>query len=155
LLQALPLTPNGKVDRKALAGIEESESPERERLVPRGAVEEITAGIWKELLKLETVAFSDNFFELGGHSLLATRMVSRVKDVFHIEIPVRALFEDPTLSGLATRIDRAISGGPKYEAIPITPVSRLERIPLSFSQERLWVLDQMEPGSAAYNIPGG
>jgi amino acid adenylation domain-containing protein len=153
LLDALPLTPNGKVDRLALARIVptgEGVLSAPERSAPEGPVEELLAGIWSELLWADAIGRDDNFFELGGHSLLATRIVARVREALGVELPLTAIFEAPTLAGLARRIE-AERHGPA--AGPIVPVSRARPLPLSFAQRRLWFLDRLEPGQAAYNMP--
>ena len=151
-LASVPLTPNGKVDHKRLpqpqSNLQESEFAE-----PRNVQEEILCGIFAEILKRERVGVHDNFFELGGHSLLATPVISRIRDVFKVEPPLRTLFEGPTVAALSLYIDR--HEGNILEAVPIKRVSREGRLPLSFAQERLWFLDQLEPGSAAYNMPFG
>ncbi|HVR95722.1 MAG TPA: non-ribosomal peptide synthase/polyketide synthase, partial [Thermoanaerobaculia bacterium] len=149
VLEALPLTPNGKVDRRALSA---SAAPERtvsaggEALDP---IEELLAGIWAEVLGLDRVGTGEDFFALGGHSLLATQVVSRVRSVLGAELPVRTLFESPTVAGLA----RAVQESGEGQAPPIVPVLRDGDLPLSFAQQRLWFLDQLEPGNPAYNIP--
>ena len=99
MLQALPLTPNGKVDRRALPA--PGAAPAQRFVAARNALEEALAGLWAELLGVSGIGVNDNFFELGGHSLLATRLVSRVRDTFQIELPVRQLFDHPTVAGLA------------------------------------------------------
>jgi len=146
-LDAFPLTPSGKVDRKALP--EPELATERGYLAPRGPVEELIAGIWSELLGIDRVGSEDSFFELGGHSLLATQLVSRLRRVFGVDLPVRQLFEAPTLARLAERVQAA----GRSALPPLVPVPREGELPLSFSQERLWFLDQLEPGSPLYNIP--
>ncbi|HEY2736956.1 MAG TPA: condensation domain-containing protein, partial [Thermoanaerobaculia bacterium] len=153
-LAALPLTSNGKVDRKALP-VPEQQRPEEGRLAPRTAVEEILAGIWAELLGLERIGASDHFFDLGGHSLLATQVMSRLPGAFGVEMPLRTLFEAPVLAGFAARIEAARREGGRLSApiAPITPVPRKGPLPLSFAQQRLWFLDQLEPGSPVYNMP--
>ena len=105
LLEGLPLTPNGKVDRRALPAPDQIR-PELENMyvVPRTPVEEVLAGIWTDILGLEEIGVEDNFFDLGGHSLLATRVISRVRDSFHMEVPLRTIFEAPTIAGLAQLI---------------------------------------------------
>jgi acyl carrier protein len=105
MLESLPLTPNGKVDHAALPAPDTSGShPERTFVAPQTPAEEVIAGIWAELLKLEAVSIHDNFFDLGGHSLLATQVVSRVSDNFHLDLPLRALFESPTVAKLALTV---------------------------------------------------
>ena len=123
-------------------------------LEPRNPVEEIVIGIFEEVLKLDRVGRQDNFFEMGGHSLLLTQVISRVRKVSGVEIGVRSIFDAPTAEGLAGLIEEAMRRGRKDEAPPLVRVERGERTPLSFAQQRLWFIDQLEPGNAAYNIPG-
>src|SRR5438034_11449011 len=123
---------------------------------PRGAVEEILAGIWGEVLRLERVGARDNFFELGGHSLLATQVMSRVRTVLGVEVALRKLFERPTVRELGEWVERAKR---EREGRPEVAVERLERLerrgdlPLSYAQERLWFLQQLAPESPYYNVP--
>jgi amino acid adenylation domain-containing protein len=156
ILAALPLTENGKVDRRVLARLA-PEIPERSSssIAPRTPVEELLAGIWAQLLGIEQVGAGDSFFELGGHSLLATRMASRIAGTFGIELPLRRIFEAPTLAALAAEIAGARSalGAPAPPIEPLPPALRGAALPLSFAQERLWFIDQFEPGRAAYNVP--
>jgi amino acid adenylation domain-containing protein len=153
-LDALPLMPNGKIDRKALRAPDRSR-PELDRafLAPRTPTEELLAEIWTELLDIERVGVDDNFFDLGGHSLLATQLMSRVRETFQVEIPLRRLFEVPTVAGLAESIEAARLAGQNLLAPPILPVPRNGDLPLSFAQQRLWFFDQLAPGLPAYNIP--
>ena len=153
-LNALPLTPNGKIDRNALP------SPEGERphldqgfVEPRSEIEKLVAQVWLEVLKLEKVGVYDNFFDLGGHSLLATRVVARLRANFSVDLPLRKLFELPTVAGLADHIDflRRNQGG--ISDPPIVRVLRVHPLPLSFSQRRLWFLQKLDPNLTAYNIP--
>ncbi|MBV9773327.1 MAG: amino acid adenylation domain-containing protein, partial [Gemmatimonadetes bacterium] len=150
-LDALPLTPNGKVDRKALpapsadAGVDSFTAP-------RTPSEEILAGIWAAILGVEQVGVHESFFALGGHSLLATRVISRIREAFGVELPLRALFETPTVAELAARVDGERHAG-GTQAPPLERVSREAPLPLSFAQQRLWFIDQLEPGSATYNMP--
>ena len=211
ILEAMPLTPNGKFDRKALPA-PDSKRPgtEDSYVAPRTPIENVLAGIWCEILGFKEVGIHDNFFELGGHSLLATQIISQLRKVFHVEIPLRSLFEYPTIAGLAIQIimiqdritdpdevalnlkdlhpDQSLdSKGLRTREMSdlgkrianLTPEKRalLERhllnkgrsslltkleirrrgfsepCVLSFAQQRLWFLDQLEPGSSAYNIP--
>jgi amino acid adenylation domain-containing protein len=150
-LDAFPLTPSGKVDRKALP--EPEAARDRQHLAPippRGPVEELIAGLWSELLGVSRVGAEDSFFELGGHSLLATQLVSRLRRAFGVEVPVRQLFETPTVAGLAGAVQAARQGSP---APPIRPVPRDREIPLSFAQERLWFLEQLEREDSLNNLP--
>ncbi|MFC6023703.1 condensation domain-containing protein, partial [Plantactinospora solaniradicis] len=98
----------------------------------------------------DRIGVRDNFFTLGGHSLLATQVVSRIRAVFAVEVPVAALFDGPTIAGLAEVIDAA---SPGVVAAPIVPVDRDGLLPLSFAQQRLWFLAQLDPGSVEYNMP--
>ncbi|HSF42617.1 MAG TPA: amino acid adenylation domain-containing protein, partial [Thermoanaerobaculia bacterium] len=152
LLPELPLTPNGKVDRKALPA-PEAGVPERAVLsAPRTPVEEILAAIWAEVLGAEHVGIEDGFFDLGGHSLSAIQVISRVRGAFGVELPLRLLFEEPTPAGLAPHVEEALRARAGTLAPPIVPVPRSGEIPLSFAQERLWFLEQLQPGTAAYNM---
>jgi amino acid adenylation domain-containing protein len=153
VLDALPLTPNGKVDRQALPAPDAMPSPsESQYVVARTPVEQIVAEMWGEVLGLKQVGAEDNFFELGGHSLLATQLISRVGRIFQIEVPLRSLFENPTVAGLARHIERE-SGGQSPALATLERAPREAPLSLSFAQQRLWFLNQLEPGSAAYNIP--
>ena len=152
-LSVLPLTSNGKIDRAALPPAELAmPAAERVYVAPRTPVEELLAGIWTKLLKLEIVSTADNFFELGGHSLLATQVISRIRETFHVELPLTSLFGAPTVASLAQKIEAAQRLAPEVQASPILPVSRKNNLPLSFAQQRLWLLDQLEPGNYNYNV---
>ncbi|MGK3959181.1 non-ribosomal peptide synthase/polyketide synthase [Sorangium sp. So ce118] len=153
-LSALPLTANGKVDRKALPAPDQAQTGQGSTLVaPRTPVEEVLAGIWAEVLHLERVSVLDSFFDLGGHSLLATQVLGRLRPVFGVDVPLRALFDAPTVAGLATHVEAALGQGALSTAPPLVPVPREGALPLSFAQQRLWFLDRLEPGSAFYNVP--
>ncbi|MBW4673831.1 MAG: amino acid adenylation domain-containing protein [Desmonostoc geniculatum HA4340-LM1] len=152
ILEALPLTPNGKVDRKALPALD-TVTPEFEEnfVAPQTAIEKQLATIWMEVLGLENLGINDNFFELGGHSLLATQVISRINKNLDIELPIRRIFELPTIAKLAKSIDdkQLI-----FKSLPpIERVSREIELPLSFAQKRLWFLEQLERGSSTYNMP--
>ncbi|HEX3529040.1 MAG TPA: non-ribosomal peptide synthase/polyketide synthase [Thermoanaerobaculia bacterium] len=161
-LDALPRTTNGKIDRRALLAAWASAAarpavPDEEGFIaPRDPVEELLAGIFAEVLQTEGIGAQADFFALGGHSLLATQVVSRVRRALGVELPLRLLFETPTVEALAgwiagNRTDRI---DPADRTDRIGPVSRDAPLPLSFAQERLWFLDQLMPGSPIYNIPG-
>jgi amino acid adenylation domain-containing protein len=148
VLDQLPLTPNGKIDRRALP------APEIENLTgikPATPTEELLANLWASVLKCETISRHDNFFELGGHSLLATQLIARIRDSFNIELPIRAIFEHPQLSTLAAAIEVA------SRAVSLPPIERqAANAPqvLSFAQQRLWFLNQLEGNNTAtYNMP--
>ncbi len=153
VLPSLPLTANGKVDRSKLP-LPEDARPEltNEYVPPRGPVEEGVASIWSEVLGVERIGVHDDFFELGGHSLLATQVMSRVRHAFQVEVPLRSLFESPTVAGLAERIEQVHRSEGKREEPPLAPVPRTAEMELSFSQRRLWFLDQLQPGNLAYNV---
>ncbi|MBV9773367.1 MAG: amino acid adenylation domain-containing protein, partial [Gemmatimonadetes bacterium] len=185
-LEALPLTPHGKLDRRALPAPDRA--GERDAFVePRTPTEEVLAGIWAEVLGVERIGVEANFFEMGGHSLLATRVASRVWQAFEVQLPVRALFESPTVAGLAARVEAeqrredaaaaAEGAAPAGErAAPVLSEKalfllrkrRAERkraemkitrrtgdgpAPLSFAQQRLWLVDRLRPGQGTYNMP--
>jgi amino acid adenylation domain-containing protein len=153
-LDALPLMPNGKVDRRALPAPELTrESGGGAYVGPRTMVEESLAHIWEELLGIERVGIEDDFFALGGHSLLGTRLISRVRQHFSVEIPLRNLFEKPTVAGFAHEIEAAMRAEMVQRAGPIVRVSREQPLPVSFAQQRLWFIEQLEPTAAAYCIP--
>ena len=150
LLGALPLSVNGKLDRHALP-----EPPLEAGQASHGGVQtatdELVAQIWMDVLGRERISLDSNFFNLGGHSLLATQVVSRIRRVFHVDLPLAAIFEAPTLIGLARRVDAAQHGG-EASRNAILPVPRDQEIPLSSAQQRLWFLDQWHH-SGIYNMP--
>jgi amino acid adenylation domain-containing protein len=152
-LDVLPLTPNGKVDCRALPAPKFQPELQRSLVAPRTPIEEMLASIWTDVLKIELVGVHHNFFELGGHSLLATQVISRVRDTLAVELPLRSLFEAPTIAEFASRVEHSLKKGQSQEAEPLLPIPRSESIPLSFAQARLWFLDQLQLNSAFYNIP--
>ncbi len=155
ILRALPLSANGKVDRRRLPAPESVRTalPAGSWVPPRGPVEEALAGLWAEVLGVEAVGAHDHFFELGGHSLLATRVVSRVRTAFGVEMPLRTLFDRPLLADMAAAVDTALRSERGQKAPPLASRRRDDHPPLSFAQQRLWFVDQLQPGSTAYNIP--
>jgi amino acid adenylation domain-containing protein len=154
LLSELPLNAHGKVDRNALPA-PGGERPllDREYVAPRTPEEELLAGIWSQVLGIREIGVRDNFFELGGHSLLATQIISRTREAFQVDLPLRALFESPTVAELVERIELQRSVAQDQEqAPPLITIERTGRLPLSFAQQRLWFLDQLEPGLSFYNL---
>ncbi|HEY0607317.1 MAG TPA: amino acid adenylation domain-containing protein, partial [Herpetosiphonaceae bacterium] len=155
MLDALPLTANGKVDRKSLPGLEHGQGEQQSIfLAPRTPVEEMIAGVWADVLGLQQVGVHDNFFSLGGHSLLATQVISRIREALDVELPLRSLFEAPTVAEFAATIEQSRQESQVVAVPPLVPVSRDQALPLSFTQERLWFLDQLDPGNPTYNIFG-
>ncbi len=154
-LDQMPLTPNAKINRRALPAPDWSQWAEESFIAPRTPVEELLASIYGNILKIDRVAANANFFELGGHSLLATQVMSRIREVLNVELPLRDLFEAPTVAELAQRVERAQRQGAASSAPAMQPVPRTQDLPLSFAQQRLWFLDQLEPESPLYNIPMG
>ena len=146
VLDKLPLTANGKIDRRTLPEPCLERQAEGYR-APRTPPEEILCGIYAELLGLERVGIDENFFSLGGHSLLAMQLVNRVRGTLGVELPVRVIFEAPSVAELMARLPRAGKAGP-----PLVRQERPERVPLSFAQQRLWFLDRLEGSSSHYTM---
>nr|WP_255217199.1 non-ribosomal peptide synthetase [Myxococcus sp. AM010] len=153
VLEALPLTPNGKVDRKALPAPDTEGTARETYVAPRTATEKTLAAIFVDVLKVARVGLDGDFFELGGHSLLATQLVSRVREELQVELPLRDIFECPTVEKLAQRLDRTSKTEGGAQPPPLVRVPRDRALPLSFAQQRLWFLSQLEPGSIVYNVP--
>ncbi|HVG43089.1 MAG TPA: amino acid adenylation domain-containing protein, partial [Longimicrobium sp.] len=149
-MDALPVNPNGKLDRKALPAPELA-SDEETYVAPRTPVEEVLAGVWAEVLGVERLGINDEFFGLGGHSLLATRVVSRVRELFGVELPLRALFEGPTVAELAVRVEEMRGAGLPVLP-PVVPTERTGALPLSFTQQRLWFLEQLGSPGSVYHL---
>jgi len=153
VMDVLPRTISGKVNRRALPSPQQAREGSGQDLVaPRTPIEEVLAAIWMRVLGLKRVSVNDSFFQLGGHSLLATQIASRIRRIFQIELPLQTLFEAPTIAGLAEKVEEALMGGGGLVAPPIKRASRGQEVPLSFAQQRLWFIDQWEPGTHAYNI---
>nr|QLY89264.1 pseudodesmin synthetase [Pseudomonas sp.] len=150
-LASLPLTANGKLDRKALPKPDRDALFARRYEAPRGELEQTLAQIWSEVLKVERVGRNDHFFELGGHSLLAMRMVSQVRQRLGGELALGELFANAELAAVA----RVLAAAGRSTLPEIVPVPRDAPLPLSFAQQRLWFLAQMDGANAAYNIPLG
>ena len=153
-LDALPLTPNGKVDKKALPIPDFTLLQSQEYVAPKNEVEEILSAIWTEVLGVNRIGVYDNFFELGGHSLLATQLMSRVRQTFGVEVPLKTLFEANTINTLAIQIQSHQADSSTIATLPLIPVDRAENLPLSFAQQRMWFFDRLEPNSSAYNMAG-
>jgi hypothetical protein len=153
LLEALPLTPNGKLDRDALPQVDVA-ALTTGHVAPRNGCEETLVRIWKDVLQVERVGIHDNFFHIGGHSLLATQVVSRVRNILGVEVPLRRIFANPTVAALCLDIRQR-----QQSLVEVRPKVQMRaeeeaELPLSFAQQRMWFVDQLEPGTGAYNIPG-
>ncbi len=151
VLDAWPLTPTGKVDKNALPSPTDEHTAKAPYEAPRNKDEQCIADIWQQVLGHSKVSIHDNFFEIGGHSLLATQVITRISEHYDCEIPLRVIFEQPTVIGLSDALQTHI----KTDSINITAVSREQPLALSFAQQRLWIMDRLQPGSAVYNIPFG
>ena len=151
-LERMPLSRHGKIDYQRLPAPAPLEG-ELKGEAARSEVEELLAGIWSEVLGLVRVGREENFFELGGHSLLATQVISRVREAFGVEMRLRELFERPTVKELGQSIERELRQGVGEGAPPIERRERDRELPLSFAQQRLWFIEQMEPGNDLYNVP--
>ncbi|MGE8151751.1 non-ribosomal peptide synthetase [Pseudomonas vancouverensis] len=150
-LDAMPLSPSGKLDRRALP---EPQWLVREHVQPVSALEQQIAAIWREVLGLAQVGLRDDFFALGGHSLLATQIISRTRQACDVELPLRTLFEHSELGDFAEQVELIQTSGRTNQMPAIDSVDRRQAVPLSYSQQRMWFLWQMEPDSPAYNVGG-
>ena len=149
MLEALPMKPTGRWTGPPC--LPDESAADSGYVAPRNPNEALVTGIWADVLGLKQLGIHDNFFELGGHSLLATQLMSRVQEAFAVELPLRRLFESPTVTGLLEHIEAARREG-QIELPPIEPVGREEELCLSFAQERLWFLNQLEPNNPFYNV---
>ncbi|MFN8439525.1 MAG: amino acid adenylation domain-containing protein [Caldilineaceae bacterium] len=149
LLQHFPLTHNGKLDRKTLPR-PDFQADRQAFVAPQSELEQQLAAIWAEVLGVKRISMTSNFFELGGHSLLATQVISRIRQQLKVEVPLRILFEEPTLMALAVHVAKQHN---TPQRPPIQAVKRTGNLPLSFAQQRLWLLQQLNPESGFFNMP--
>jgi amino acid adenylation domain-containing protein len=152
-LDQLPRTLNGKLDRQALPALEKAQAElDASELVPRGPVEEIVAGIWRDVLRFPAVGRRSNFFDLGGHSLLATQVLLRVRNSLQVDLPVRSMFEAPTIEQFSQLIEVQLNEGRQTALAPLETISRQGELPLSYAQQRLWFQEKRTPGTSAFHI---
>ena len=155
LIDSVPLTPNGKVDFRTLPEPDLQAQYDIEFHAPQTQLQELLAEIWADVLRQEKIGIHDNFFQLGGHSLLATQIMSRVRRMMHVELPLRVLFESPTVESLADAIESVQkTSAVAFDIPPLRAHVHEKAARLSFSQERMWFIHQLAPESAAYNMPG-
>ncbi len=167
-LEKLPLTPNGKVDRIALAALEilKPSASDNGSAAVITETERVIADVWAEILGVEQIGPSDNFFELGGHSLVATQIISRLRKKFKVELPFRVIFEEQTVRAIGQKIEESLAEKSQntsqtstrevtepHSSFTIKRAPRNGPLPLSFAQERLWFLEQLDPGLPLYNVP--
>ncbi|MDQ2924769.1 MAG: condensation domain-containing protein, partial [Acidobacteriota bacterium] len=153
VLEKLPLTPSGKVDRKALPTPDYAAGQsDIDGRAPETAVQQIVAAIWSEVLKLDRIALGNDFFQIGGHSLLAAQVLARVRRALNVDISMRAIFEHSTLGAFAREVEDARTGSVPVRA-PLTRVSRDGVLPPSFAQQRMWLVQQLDPQGTTYNMP--
>ena len=154
-MDAFPRTLNGKIDRKALPELDDCELEQAEGRAPTTATEAVLAGLWAELLGRSSVGVDDNFFALGGHSLLGAQAISRLPQLFQVDMPLREIFDRPTIAGFAARIDEArlsqLGGSANYADLRLEP--HRGELEVSPSQRRLWFLSQLPGANVAYNMP--
>jgi amino acid adenylation domain-containing protein len=155
-IDSIPLTANGKINRQALPAPDptaQGAAAETEA-GPRTVTEKLLSVIWANVLNVESIDVEANFFEVGGHSLMATQVIARVCHAFNIQITLRSLFEAPTVRALAAVIEAAMLNERGLALPPVVPLPRAQYSPVSYAQQRLWLLDRLEPGNVAYNLPG-
>ncbi|ALF56357.1 non-ribosomal peptide synthetase [Nostoc piscinale CENA21] len=153
ILESMPLTPNGKIDRRALPAPDLQSERIDKYVAPRTPIEEMLAHIWAQVLKVEQVGIHDNFFELGGHSLLATQLLSRIRNIFKVELPLRELFARATVAELGHFIEQLQQQELELSTPPILRRTNNTQLPLSYAQQRLWFLDQLQSLGSSYNMP--
>lgn len=155
VLDKMPLTPSGKVSRRALPAPEASDEfvADGSYEAPRNPLEELLCGIWAEVLKVREVGATGNFFELGGHSLSAIQLISRVREALRVEVSLQKLFDQPTVRAMAEEIEEALRGGPDPLTGRIDKADHNGALPLSYPQQRLWFIHQLDPSNVSYNIP--
>ncbi len=152
MMEKLPLTPNGKIDRSALPSPDPTNVQRNKAYKAPGTSEEKTlAAIWSEVLRINEIGVDDNFFELGGHSLLAARVVSRIRDRLKLEVPIRIFFEAPTIAELANALT-PLRCKQEFSTPGLKPMPRRRKLPLSFTQQRLWFVDRLEGQSVEYHL---
>ncbi|MEM7346461.1 MAG: amino acid adenylation domain-containing protein, partial [Chloroflexota bacterium] len=151
-LERMPLTANGKVNRQALPA-PSLKKPQAGYSPPQTPTERLVASIWEQVLSRQKIGVTDNFFELGGHSLLATQVIARLRSAFNLEVAIRALFEQPTVATLSHHIEALQLADQTLNKPPLLPANREADLPLSFAQQRLWFLEQLDGPNAAYNMP--
>ncbi len=153
-LETMPLSAAGKVNRQALPAPEHITGCTTAKIAPRNQIEESLAELWKYVLQVPQAGIHDHFFEQGGHSLLATQLVSRIRELFEVEVSLPALFQRPTIAALAEEVTRLRQEDQKASMMPpIVPIPRDQPLPLSYSQQRMWLMHQLAPQSTAYNMP--
>jgi amino acid adenylation domain-containing protein len=152
MIEAMPLTASGKVNRRELTARRLSVVDSVANVGPRTLIEELLAEIWLDVLGLERVGIHDDFLEIGGHSLLAIRLIARLREAFQIELHLATLFEFPTVASLAAKIENELNRGPDLSPLPLVRSSRVGPPRLSLAQQRLWILDQLDPGAPVHNI---
>jgi len=153
-MEKLPLTPNGKIDRVGLPPPADFSRDGQQVTLPRTPIEDLIAGVWREVMGLRSLSIHDNFFELGGHSLLASMLVSRLRRCLQAELSVPDVFDSPTVAQLAAKIDaRRQAGNRRLITAPTRDKRRDIKLRLSPAQQRLWFLHRLKPESAFYNLP--
>jgi len=159
IVEDLPKSPTGKLQRLGLAEKLGLSAPGRaQSSIPSDfsaactLLEELLAGLWAQVLDLAYVGMHDDFFQLGGDSILATQLVSRIRETLHLEVSLHDFFETSTVASMAKSIEAARQVMPSLKVSPLQPMPRHDPLPLSYAQQRLWFLDQLEPGSTTYNL---